>query len=165
MNGTAFRPTLLNGCARAATAAEARFRISDGNSRPRKLRVFALDPQAEALLLPLASKPWQGARFLVCTTGDDPSNVPLRAFGGPAGTLESELEGVDLVVMVARSAAGGRAAREIARCCVARGVRPIGLALSNGAGVVASALRPWASVLVVSGDEEYLAEMLKALHN
>lgn len=127
------------------------------------MRVFALDPQAEAVLLPLASMPWHGARFLVCATSHDASNVLLRAFSGPAGTLESELEGVNLVVMVARSAAGGRAAMEIARCCVARGVRPIGLALSNGAGVVASSLRPWASVLVVSGNEEYLTEMLTAL--
>ena len=163
MNGTAFRPTLLNGCARAATAAEARFRISDGNSRPRSVRVFALDPQAETVLLPLASKHWHGTRFLACATGDDASNALLRAFSGPAGTLEAELEGVDLVVMVAQSAAGGRAAMEIARCCVARGVRPIGLVLSNGGGAVASAIRPLASVLVVSGDEEYLTEMLRAL--
>ena len=163
MNGTAFRPTLLNGCARAATAAEARFRISDDNSRPRKLSVFALDPQAETALLPLASQAWHGARFLACSSGDDASSVLLRAFNGPAGTLESELEGVDLVVMVAHSPVGGRAAMEIARCCVARGVRPLGLVLSNAAGGVASALRPWASVLVVSGDEEYLEEMLRAL--
>lgn len=163
MNGTAFRPTLLNGCARAATAAEARFRINDDNSRPRSVRVFALDSQAETALRPLASKAWRATRFLVCATDDVTSNLLLRAFSGPAGTLQAELEGADLVVMVAQSATGGHAAGEIARCCMAQGVRPLGLVLSNGADAVATVLRPLASVLVVSSDEDYLTEMLSAL--
>src|SRR5262249_51799251 len=56
------RPTLLNSCAYAATAAEARFRINAKPQQPRCTSVVALDPAAANLVAELAGRPWLGAR-------------------------------------------------------------------------------------------------------
>ena len=50
--------------ARMASAAQAKFRIAAPNSRPRAVKVIALDPPAERVVKELAQAPWQGATFL-----------------------------------------------------------------------------------------------------
>ena len=57
--------TLLDRCDRAATAAEARFRIDAPNSTGRSSRIIALDSGAERIVESLARGSWNGARFLV----------------------------------------------------------------------------------------------------
>lgn len=152
------RPTLLGACARAATAAEARFRVPYPNSRPRSACVIALDAGAEAALRPLAGREWRGARF----RSWEPRGGGLRGAEGRALPLEDELQGTDLVVLVSAGGAGAAGARAVAAACAARGLQPVGLAVSADPQA-AAVLRPCASVLVSSADEDYLADMLTAL--
>ncbi|HEX8858962.1 MAG TPA: hypothetical protein VGC06_07680 [Actinomycetes bacterium] len=66
---TSFRPTLLNGCRLAATAAEARFRINVPAPPARATRVVALDQVAVAVVGRAAQRAWQGAVFYAYEPG------------------------------------------------------------------------------------------------
>jgi hypothetical protein len=57
------QPILVSSCARAATAAEARFRL-DRPIGGRAALVVALDDEAAAVVERVAELPWQGARFV-----------------------------------------------------------------------------------------------------
>jgi hypothetical protein len=59
------QPTLLNSCASAATAAEARFRIDYPDTQHREARVIALDDHAADLVRRMAGAHWMGGHFLV----------------------------------------------------------------------------------------------------
>ena len=59
------RPTLASACARAATAAELRYRVAYPNSRPRVSRIIALDRGAAEIMHAITEEPWQGAHFLI----------------------------------------------------------------------------------------------------
>ena len=142
----ASRPILANSCARAATAEEARFRI-DRPIGARSALVVALDEQAAEVVDRVAKKPWRGARF-------------LRASDGTV-----DLEEVDVVVMIATADADADVASALAEECFERGIMTAGLILGEGADVAAavSALRPYARNLMVTDDEEDVAEVLTAL--
>jgi len=141
-------PILLNSCARAATAEEARFRIH----RPiggRAALVIALDDQAAEVVDRVAEKPWRGARFL--HAGD--------------GNLLRELADADVAIMIATADADADVASTIARACAERGIMTAGLVLGEQlevAGAV-SGLRPYARNLMVTSDEDDVAEVLTAL--
>jgi hypothetical protein len=141
---TPTRPILLNSCAVAATAAEARFRI-DRPIGGRSARVVALDDGAADAVGRVAEQQWQGARFF---TGEELS---------PA-----ELDDADLVIMIATDGDGADSAAEIAQACSARGIMTAGLILGDSAEAV-SALRPYARVLMVTDDEHDVSEVLRAL--
>jgi hypothetical protein len=166
------RPTLLHSCARAATAAEARFRVDYPNSRPRASRIVALDAGAAAIVQRVAGGAWRGARFFTYlahepapSLGSLPVDAILRATDGTESRLSEELEGADLAVMIASSDDAAEAASVIGNACAARGMAAAALVVCDPRSVDAtvSALRPHASVLVVSRDEEYVPEMLSAL--
>lgn len=163
------RPTLLHSCARAATAEEARFRVDYPNSKTRASRVIALDDEAASLVGRISTLPWQAAHFLIFeeATGPDASGTDaiLRSFDGVETRLSDELEGADVAVMIATADVGAEAASIIGRACATRRIMTAGLVVGDGNGVDAAvnALRPYASVLVVSTDEEYVPEMLGAL--
>jgi len=169
------RPTLLASCARAATAAEARFRVPYPNSRTRTSRIFALDRGAAAAMQGIEEEQWAGAHFLrVAEPGaGDPNVVSVSGFAlkGPDGVslrLADELVGADLVVLLASSGANGDAAKAIAREASARKIMTAGLVLAEGLSSrevekVVTALRPFASVLVVAGDNDFIPAMLTAL--
>lgn len=153
------RPTLLNSCASAATAAEARFRIDakPGLRTERATRVVALDPGAAEILAPLADQPWLGARFLF-----------------DAGTgLTGELADADFVLMVATNGEGAAAAAATGDVCVLHGIMTAGLVLTPGSeevvgvggdvGAAVSALRPHSRVLLVSRDRRDAGGLLTAL--
>jgi len=61
-------PTLASSCAVAATAAEARYRISYPEVARRNSRVIALDAEAAAIVRRLARRHWTGGHFLVFET-------------------------------------------------------------------------------------------------
>jgi hypothetical protein len=155
------QPTLLNSCARAATADEARFRI-DRPIPGRSARVIALDAEAAEVARRVADRPWSGATFHTAEGGDE---VVLRAADGSASPLSNELLGADLAVIVATSDDGAQAARAIALACARLGVMMAGLILGERLELNAAvaALRPYAPVLLISGDEDDLAELLTAL--
>jgi hypothetical protein len=143
---SATRPILASSCALAATAEEARFRI-DRPIGGRSALVVALDGEAADIVDRVAEKPWRGARFL--RTADS----------------SFDLEDVDAVVMIATAEADAEAAAALAEACFERGIMTAGLILGEGAEVAAavSALRPYARNLMVTEDEEDVAEVLTAL--
>jgi len=141
------RPILANSCARAATAAEARFRI-DRPIRGRSALVIALDDAAAEVVDRVAEQSWQGARF-------------VRAADG----FSEDLADTDVAIMIATADADGEAAAQIGRACAERGIMTAGLILGDRLDVAAavSALRPYARNLMVTGDEQDVAEVLTAL--
>ncbi len=159
------RPTLLHSCASAATAAEARFRVDYPNSTVRASRVIALDRGAAAVVGRLADREWSGSHFLTYLGQGTAGDAVLRAHDGSETRLSQELTGADVSVMVATSDAGAEAASVIGNACFERGIMTAGLIVAEGESVDAavSSLRPYASVLVVAVDDDYVAEMLYAL--
>jgi hypothetical protein len=143
------RPILLNSCAMAATAAEARFRI-DRTIDGRNALIVALDDEAADVVDRVAERPWGGARFF-----RTPDVEPV---------LE-QLEDADVTIMVATADADGEAASELARACASRGIMLAGLILGQRldvAGAV-SALRPYARNLMITEDEDDVGAVLTAL--
>jgi hypothetical protein len=179
------QPTLLSSCARAATAAEARYRISYPELARRNSRVIALDAQAAAIVRRMAGQRWSGGHFLAFEavvpangSGLDVADARLRradGTGGPGGTdgpgnahvlLSDELTGADTVVMVGGVHASAEAASVIGDACAARSIMSAGLVVpgpSGSADEVVSALRPNAMVLVVLRDDQDIPEILSAL--
>ena len=171
-------PTLASSCAVAATAAEARYRISYPEVAHRNSRVIALDGEAAAIVRRLAGRHWSGGHFLVFQTtvpgrgasndgasNDAPANgsagTPAAAPAAPAdarlrradGTevlLSDELSDADVVVMLAAVHASAEAAWVIGDACAARSIMSAGLVVPGGgaADAAVSALRPNAMVLV-----------------
>lgn len=164
------RPTLLHGCARAATAAEARFRVGYPNSTERASRIIGLDDHAVSILEAVADHPWRGARFLAygaparSEDGVQP-DAAMRPFDGGETRLSDELEGADVAVMVATGDRGAEGASIIGRACFSRRIMTAGLVVRDGGSPddAVNALRPFASVLVVSADELFIGDVLTAL--
>ncbi len=143
------RPTLLNSCAWAATAEEARFRI-DRPIGGRSVLIVALDDDAAEVVDRVAEQPWGGARFF--RSPDDPALAEL-------------LPEADVAIMVGTAGADGDAESAIAQACATRGIMTAGLILGDRLDVAAavSALRPYARNLMVTDDEDDVAAVLTAL--
>ena len=168
------RPTLLNGCAQAATAAEARFRI-DRPIGGRSARVIALDEGAAEVVHRVADLPWGGARFLTYAGRTAPASgngsntssadILLRAADGSGTRLSEELTDADVAIMIATAEAGPEAASAIAQACALQGIMTAGLILGDRleVGAAVSALRPYARVLMVTDDEDDVPAVLTAL--
>ena len=162
---------LLNSCARAATAAEARFRIDRPIRPSRAARVVALDQGAEAVVRTVAAAAWSSAKFFTCEVpGAAPADagfadVVLRSVDGAESRLSDELAGVDVAVMVATEDGGAAAASAIGDACTLRGIMTAGLVLGHGgdARAAVAALRPYARVLMLTEDEADVSEVLTAL--
>lgn len=173
--GPVDHPTMLSSCARAATAAEARYRVQYPNSLDRSVRIFALDAEAAEAMYAITEEPWHGAHFLTLgATGKiDPArtaagDLPLSHPDGTTTALTVELAGADIVVLLATRATVAGAAEVIARECFDRNIMCAGLALAKVEGRsaldrVVNAMRPFTRVLVVAEDEEYIPAMLTAL--
>ena len=165
------QPTLLNSSARAATAAEARYRISYPFAR-RNSRVVALDEQAAAIVRRMAGQQWSGGHFLAFEaavpangSGLEVTDARLRRADGTEVLLSEELSGADLVVMVGGVHASAEAASVIGDACAARSIMSAGLVVpgTGSADAVVSALRPNAMVLVILRDAGDIPEILSAL--
>jgi len=143
------RPTLLNSCAWAATAEEARFRI-DRPIGGRSVLIVALDDDAAEVVDRVAEQPWGGARFF--RSPDDPALAEL-------------IPEADVAIMVGTAGADGDAESAIAQACATRGIMTAGLILGDRLDVAAavSALRPYARNLMVTDDEDDVAAVLTAL--
>jgi hypothetical protein len=165
------RPTLLNSCAMAATAAEAKFRI-EYSFLPRDSRIVAVDAAAAVVVRRASQRHWSGAAHFLTFDGPAPSaangsppDATLRTCDGTDVWLSNELASADVTVMVAGSASP-EAAAVIGRACAERGIMTAGVALAGAGDEVNDAvlaLRPHAMVLVVSTDEDDLLELLTAL--
>ena len=166
---------MLSSCARAATAAEARFRVQYPNSRSRTSRIFALDEGAAEAMYGITEDPWDNAHFLTVTHHKalDPDTaeadaVPLANPDGSPAKLSEEIEGATLIVLLASTGSNADAAEIIAREAWKRHIMTAALALGRGKGQnqvmkVVNTLRPFASVLVVAEENDFIAPMLTAL--
>jgi hypothetical protein len=166
------RPTLLNSCASAATAAEARFRINAPPQAARATRVVALDEGATAVTRRLAAQRWHRAHFLSYAAADgrgdrdsELADLVLRTDDGSDVRLSDELADADFLMMIATADDGATAASAIGNACTLRGIMTAGLILGEGreVGAAVSALRPYARVLLVTDDEQDASEVLSAI--
>jgi hypothetical protein len=165
-------PTLLSSCARAATAAEARFRVDAPIAGQRAARVVALDDGASAVVRKAAEQHWGGARFYTYDAGAhlvdgdaELADIALRTTDGSEARLSEELIDADVMVMIATADDGAEAASAIGNACTLRGIMTAGLILSEGrdARAATSALRPHARVLLRSTGEHVVTDVLTAL--
>ena len=172
-NNDSWHPTLLSSCARATTRDEATYRVAYPNSLPRATRIVALDDEAAAIMRRVSEAPWQGAHFLTfrrAETQPGLDSLPTDAVvAGPDGTetkLSAELDGADVVVMIATEGSGEDVASLVGTAGHARNIMVAGLVVTKpggGVGAAVKTLRPLASVLVIASGEEYVPEMLTAL--
>jgi hypothetical protein len=155
--------------ARAASASEARYRITRPIAPARNARVIALDPRAAAVARRIANGPWAAASFYTCDVtpgaGGNDGEVPLRRLDGTTAALVDVLTGTDVVVVIATDDSGRAQAAAIGKGCGARGIMTAGLVLGDGfeAEDAVAALRPYARVLLLSADESDVFELLTAL--
>jgi hypothetical protein len=165
----ASRPTLLNSCSWAATAAEARFRINAARPAARSTRVVALDAGAVPIVARLAAESWGGARFFNYRAANGASeqgelaDLVLSVVGGGDTRLSEQLVDADVMMMVATADDGAAAASAIGNACTLRGIMTAGLILGTSSNAAVTALRPHARVLLVSNDQFDLAEVLAAI--
>lgn len=154
----------LSESARAASAAESRFRITRPIAPARNARIIALDEPAASVVRRVADRRWSAARFYLCgNTGGD--RVAPRTLDGEPVALADLLTGTDVVVVVATDDTGRGPAAAIGAGCGERAVMTAGVVLGDGfeADDAVAALRPHARVLLLSADESDLVELLTAL--
>lgn len=161
--------------ARAASAAEARFRIDEPNSRPRAIKVIALDRASEGVVKRLAQSSAIKATFLTTLDGAPRREAPFSMSGwlgdlaGHTKDLVDEIANADQVVMVATAGENLAAASIIGEACSLKRVTTTALILSAAStpdealSRSLAQLRPWALMLVIASAEEYIADMLVAL--
>ena len=174
---TATRPTLLNSCAWAATAGEARFRINAAPQAPRATRVVSLDAGAAAVARELVDQSWRGTRFLSydASTREADAAAEVDADGRLADImleaedgrvrLSHELIDADFMLMIATAGDGATAATAIGNACALRGIMTAGVILGREHDVdsAVTALRPHARVLLVTNDKNDVAEIMSAV--
>jgi hypothetical protein len=168
---------MLSRSARANSAAEARFRIDDPNSRPRAVKVVALDRPSEAVVERLGQEEWNGTVFLVGSAfaagpqGDRKFSIETwpSDLSGRTKRLVDEIGSADLVVMIATAGEDASLAAIIGEACSLKRVMTSALVL-GGASTTDEALsrtlaqlRPWTLMLVIASTDDYIADMLRAL--
>jgi hypothetical protein len=162
--------------ARASSAAEARFRIDDANSKQRTVMVVALDAPSEAVVGRLAAAEWGGARFLTAAAfAAAAPGADMRIGIGEPGALGGRVDpftagdGVDLVALVATAGENPAAVCAVGKACRIEGATMIGFVLTGpqiaheALSRTLARLRPWTLMLTIAEDEDCLADVLKAL--
>jgi hypothetical protein len=169
--------SMLSESARMSSAIEARFRVQKPNSKPRAIKVIALDSPSEDLVRQLAERSWGHAAFFTASSfavtpeHNQPisSDGCLRDLDGNPKTLIDEVTGADLVVMVAAPGGNAQAAATVGEACSLKRVNTaafISHAASASDEAVAKTLaqvRPWSLMVVYTDTESYIEDMLIAL--
>jgi hypothetical protein len=146
---------MISESARMSSAAEAAFRVQAPNSRPRAIKVVALDTAAEAVVRRLAAGSWKQATFFTAETF--------------TRNLTDEVGAADLVVMVAGPGGHAEAATFIGRACSDRRIMTTALvvdartASDEALSKTLSQLRPWSLMVVIADADSYIEDMLEAL--
>jgi hypothetical protein len=163
--------------ARMTTAEEARFRIDYPNSKPRAIKVVALDEPSEHVVKRLAERQWQRATFFTALKFDGAPRSGegwsmkawLSDLAGRTKDLIDEVSTADLVVMVSSAGTNAEAAAVIAEACGVRKVMTTALIIGSETksneelSKTLASLRPHASMLVIANNDDYIEEMLVAL--
>jgi hypothetical protein len=152
---------------------EQRFRIDKPNSRPRDSLLIGLDRSSRDLIAGLVEqRPERRHAFdLGHDEPHDRSEVSswLAAVSAKTKALGDALGGKNLVVVIASAGTDAQAAAIIGDVCKAQGVQMTALVVnsrqhSDGeVAVTLAQLRPSAAMVVVAGDDIYVADMLEAL--
>jgi hypothetical protein len=169
--------TMDSESARMSSAAEARFRVDYPNSKPRVVKVVALDAPSERVVKRVAQQAWQRATFFTsikfegAPRGGESWSMQawLGDLAGRTKALVEEVAGADLVVMVSTAGSSAQAAAVIGEACAARKVMTMALIIGSeqqsddALSKTLATLRPYASMLVIANGDEYIEEMLSAL--
>jgi hypothetical protein len=163
--------------ARMSSAQEARFRVNYPNSKPRSVKVVALDAGSEPVVKRLAEGQWQRATFFTAPrfdgsprSGKDWSmKAWLSDLAGRTKDLMDEIATADLVVMVASAGTRAESAAVIGEACALRKVMTTALIIGSETksdeelSKTLATLRPYASMLVIASNDDYIETMLVAL--
>ncbi|MGW4370992.1 hypothetical protein ACWEKT_35655 [Nocardia takedensis] len=150
----------VSGCAQAATAKEAAFRIDYPLAAARNTRVVALDDVAADTVRRAATHEWAQARFYTAT---DPGHRLVTVAGTP-GPLADEIADSNALIIVSATGENSEAAATIGSACLVRGIMTAALILTPGQVMSSAlrALRPYARMILVPADDDDLVELLKA---
>ena len=138
-----------------SSAAEAAFRIQAPNSRPRTIKIIALDAQSEDVVRRLAAASWNQATFFTAASFTK--------------NLSDEVTGADLVVMVAMPGGNAQAASVIGEACSRQRVMTTALVVGSltasdeALSRTLAQLRPWSLMVVIANADDYIEDMLAAL--
>jgi hypothetical protein len=162
--------------ARVTTAARSRFRISDPNAKPRIVKVIALDEASEHVVERLARSVWNQASFLsasafnaLCRENNFTMKGWLSDLAGRTKDLIDEIKTADLVVMIAGAGENAQAASIIGEACSLRRITTTALIMGSASvsddalSRTLAQLRPWALMLVIANNDDYVDDMLTAL--
>ena len=162
--------------ARVTTAAQSRFRISDPNAKPRTVKVIALDEASERVVERLARSVWNHASFLSASAFNAPhkdNNFTMKGWlsdlAGRTKDLVDEIKTADLVVMIASAGENAQAASIIGEACSLRSIMTTALIMGSASvsdealSRTLAQLRPWALMLVIANNDDYVDDMLIAL--
>ena len=168
---------MISESARATTAEESRFRISDPNSKPRVVKIIALDQPSEGVVQRLARSQWNQASFLSASAFGSAlrqdKNFSIKGWlndlAGRTKDLVDEIDSADLVVMIASAGEDAQAASIIGEACSLRRITTTALIMGSASvsdealSRTLAQLRPWALMLVIANTDEYIDDMLVAL--
>lgn len=165
---------MLSESARMSSAAEVRFRIDAPNSKPRAVKIIALDRSSERTVKQLAQSQWKHASFFTASAFAGEAKLGsvqgwLSDIAGRAKDLIAEVQSADLVVMVATAGEDAAAAALIGETCSLKRVNTTGLILGGPTksdedlSRTLAQLRPWSLMLVIANSDDYIEDMLTAL--
>ena len=160
-----------------SSAAEARFRIQSARSKPRSIKVIALDRPSEDVVRRLSEASWSHATFFTASSfAAAPSDRQhfvrqgwLSDLNGHICDLTDEVETADLVVMVATAGGTAEAASIIGEACSRSRVMTTALVVGGTSASdealsrTLAPLRPWSLMVVIASSDEYIEDMLTAL--
>jgi hypothetical protein len=162
--------------ARVTTAVQSRFRINDPNAKPRVVKVVALDEASERVVERLARSVWNQASFLSASafnTLNKDNNLTMKGWlndlAGRTKDLMDEIKTADLVVMIANAGENAQAASIIGEACSIRSITTTALIMGSASvsddalSRTLAQLRPWALMLVIANNDDYVDDMLTAL--
>jgi hypothetical protein len=164
---------MLSESARMSSAAEARFRVQAPNSKPRVIKVIAMDPPSEDVVKRLGRGSWTNAKFFIAAgqshAPQSGANGWLTDLSGHTRSLTEEVDSADLVVMIATPGGNAHAAQIIGDACSRKRVMTTALvvgaqsASEEAVSKTLAQLRPWSLMVVIANPEDYIDDMLVAL--
>jgi len=167
---------MLSESARMSSAAEARFRVQAPNSKPRAIKVIALDSASEPVLQRLAGASWEHTTFFRVSSGNggrvpNPAAPPgtLTDLSGQPANIQTEVNDADLVIMLAAPGGRAEAAAAVGQACSRRRVMTTTLIVGNNTASEEALsrtlvqVRPWSLMLVISRTDDYISDMMTAL--
>lgn len=170
---------MLSESSRMTTAHEASFRVQYPNSKTRSVKVIALDTTSAKIVYDIARENWKGAAFFTSLSFSaegspgDAQGTTMHAWlgdlAGRAMELVGEVATSDFIVVIASAGADARSVAVVADACTAYSKSLVALVVPKAGSTdddIATSLgylRPYAKMLVVANDSDYVAAMLTAL--